>query len=279
MRFVPNKAFPHPVLSDDSDDYIGRKFQAALKFAIDRTNCNPSLHVQCRLSDESLSGLVRSNKAHYVVEIYCARTLLRRITKSNKPDFEIQFERGAVDGRVEINAFVACNKQVNAFHSDNFNPEFGTGASFNLEPGDVLAVQKPIYYWWDTEQVRPIGTVFELVESEQPKPGTFSVLWDEEKIQIRVRKDAMQGIESLRRTEEKKPMLLMSVYFPTLIETLRVMADPDADDDHGEKKWFRAIQHKISEKGISLSDSDFLKHAQELLGLPLTGIIPSNMRK
>lgn len=279
MRFVPNKAFPHPVLSDDSDDYVGRKFQAALKFAIDRTNCNPSLHVQCRLSDESLSGLVRSNKAHYVVEIYCARTLLRRITKSNKPDFEIQFERGEIDGRVEIHAFVACNKQVNAFHSDNFNSEFGTEASFNLEPGDVLAVQKPIYYWWDTEQVRPIGTVFELVESEQPKPGTFSVFWEENKIQIRVRKDEKRGVESLLGTQDKKPMLFMSVYFPTLIETLRVMADSDAEAVHGEKKWFRAIQHKIDEKGISLSDSDFLKHAQELLGLPLTGIIPPNPRK
>lgn len=272
MKFAENKAFPHPVLSKSSDDYIAREFQAAFKFAADAKTHQPILRVKCTLSDEALEGLLRAGQAEFAIETYCSQTFLRRIDKSREAEFQVAFERGGLHGRVELNAFVVCAAQVSAFRSPNFNLEFGAGAAFDLEPGDVLAVQAPVSYWWDVEQIRPIGTVFELVESSAPKPGSFVMSWEEDKIQIGMRKDDKDRFAAARMTREKKPTLLMSVYFPALMETLRVMADPDVD--HGDKKWCQAVQHKLGEKGLELSADKILSIAQELLGMPLNGIIP-----
>ena len=276
MKFAENKAFPHPVLSKHSDDYMAREFQAAFRFAVDAETYAPTLRVKCTLSDEALEGLVRAGQAEFAIETYCAQTFLRRIAKSRESEFQVAFERGAIHGRVELNAFVVCNGHVSAFGSPNFNPEFGASAVFNLEPGDVLAVQSPVSYWWDLEQIRPIGTVFELVESGTPKPGSFVVSWEDQHIKIEMRKDDKNRFATARKIREQKPALLMSVYFPALVETLRVMADEE--DDHSDKRWFQAIQHKMNEKGLELSPDKALGIAQELLGMPLNGII-SRMEK
>lgn len=272
MKFAENKAFPHPVLSNLSDDYIDRNFQAAFKFAVDAEARAPTLRVKCTLSDEALEEMLRSGQAEFAIETNCPQTFLRRIDKSRASEFGIAFERGNLHGRVELNAFVVCAARVSAFRSPKFNPEFGANAAFNLEPGDVLAMQAPVHYWWDVEQIRPIGTIFELVESAAPKPGSFAVSWEEDKIQIRMRRDDKDRFATARRTREQKPTLLMSVYFPALMETLRVMSD--SEGDHGDKKWFQAIDYKMREKGLELSPDKILNIAQELLGMPLNGIIP-----
>lgn len=270
MKFIPNKAFPHPVLSTASQDYKDADFQAAFQWKDHKT-----LRVRCNLGDNSLRALVQSGKAGYAIEINCPWTFLRRIykPKTQKSDFEIQFADGELHNRVELNAFVICNQRTGNFQSPNFNSEFGENATFDLMPGDVLAQQETRYFWWNLGHIRPIGTVFFLVESDEPKPGTFLVSWEEEKILIQMRKSEKSQFEAARKTREKKPTLLMSVYFPVLVETLRIMAEEA--DDHMEKKWFQAIRYKLDEKSIVLSESsDFLKHGQELLGLPLKNILP-----
>ena len=273
MRFAENKAFPHPVLSKSSDDYVAREFQAAFRFAVDEETRAPILRVKCTLSDETLEGLVLAGRAGFAIETYCSQTFLRRIDKSRAAEFQAAFAPGDLHGRVELNAFVVCDDHVSAFRSPNFNPEFGENAAFDLKPGNVLAVQAPVCYWWDVEQIRPIGAVFALVESAAAKPGSFLVSWEEDKIQIGMRKDDKDRFAAARMTREQKPTLLMSVYFPALMETLRVMTE-DSEVDHSSKKWFHAIRHKLGEKGLELSPDKTLSIAQELLGMPLNGIIP-----
>lgn len=269
MKFAENKAFPHPVLSKFSDDYIGRDFQAAFKF--DAATGAPTLRVRCTLSDEALEQALKSGQAEFAIETHCPQTFLRRIDKSHENEMEINFEKGCLHGHVELNAFVVCTARISKFRSPNFNSEFGANATFDLEPGDVLAMQPPFSYWWDMEQIRPIGTIFELVESAVPKSGSFIVSWDENKIQIGMRKNDRERFAIARQIREKKPILLMSVYFPALMETLWVMCDED--DDHKDKKWFQAIMYKINEEGLELSPDRILNIAQELLGMPLNGII------
>lgn len=276
MKFAENKAFPHPVLSEYSDDYIDREFQAAFRFAGNADTGGALLSVRCSISDEVLTALVQSGQAEFVIETHCQQTLLRRICKSREADFQIPFAKGDLHGRVELNAFVVCLDDMPAFSSPNFNSEFGKDVTFRLEPGNVLAVQSPVFFWWDIEQTRPIGAVFQLVDDDSLKPGAFSVFWEEQKIQIRMRREEKRRFETARGMSDKKPTLLMSVYLPTLMETLRVMAEPSGV--HEDKKWFRAIQYKLDEKGESLSaDSDFLRIAQELFGMPLVGILPPPM--
>lgn len=271
MKFAENKVFPHPVLSEYSDDYVDRGFQAAFRFGIDEGE--PTLQVKCSLSDEALSDLVKAKQASFAVEVVCAQTFLRRIKKSQELNFGLKFNRGDLHGRVDLNAFVVCLHNLSAFRSPNFNLEYGESAAFDLDPGSVLAIQHPVSYWWDVHHIRPLGTVFDLEESSEPKPGSFLVSWEEEKIQIRMRHDDLNRFQAARGQREKRPILLMSVYFPTLIETLRVMAE--SPDEYENKKWFRAIQYRLDEQDLILSGDKALSVAQALLRMPLNGIIPN----
>lgn len=273
MKFVANKAFPYPVLSEYSDDYVNRAFQAALKFEVSEEG-RPSLRIKCTVSDEGIAKLIKSARAEFAIEVNCSQTFLRRIKRSQEPEFQFAFEKGDLHGRVELNAFVICLDYIPKFISPNFNEEFGENPSFHLEPGNVLAVQNPVWYWWDTEQIQPISSVFELVESNQPSADSFMVSWEEQKIQVMMRKDEKIRFEAARKNASQKPFLLMSVYFPMLMQTLQMMAEPDSNIE--EKKWFHAINYKLNEKQIELTcDSDFLEIAQKLLGMPLKGILPS----
>jgi len=274
MQFILNKAFPHPVLASHSQDYTDVGFQAAFWWSEERENRKWILQVRCELGDQSMERLIESGKAKYAVEVVCPQTFLRRTAKprGRKSSFEIPFGYGDLHGWVYLNAFVICCEPIQNFRSHHFHQEFGANAFFDLEPGDVLALQAPLQYSWDTEQIRPIGTVFELVKSDKPKNGTFLVSWESEKIQIQMRENDKQRFEVARRTREKKPSLIMSVYFPTLLETLRTMSE---GSEYEEKKWYQTIQYKLNEKDIELSrDSDFLKIGQKLLGFPLGKFLP-----
>ena len=65
----------------------------------------------------------------------------------------------------------------------------------------------------------------------------------------------------------------MSVYFPALIEALRAMATDRLTFEN--RKWYRAIEHKLNVLKISIPEQDdYLKVAQQLFQNPLVKIFP-----
>lgn len=273
MRFTLNKAFPYPVLSEYSDDYGDRAFQVAFK-PFDIQDGTVTLSVKCTLSDEALKGLVEKGDAAYAIEVYCPKTFSRTIEIAGQESFSIDYAVGDFHGLMEINAFVVCRQPVFGFHSPNFDSEFGEGTTFDFRPGDVLAVQAPRSFWWDTAQTQPITTVFQLGEDANLEPGTFGTSWLEDKIRILLRPEDERRFQQARTDPDRKPSLLAAVYCPVLVETLREMATSD-DPLMEDKRWYNAINYKLQEEGIQLNkDSDFWKLAQKLLRQPLNGILP-----
>ena len=103
MKFIPNKSFPHPVLSDYSDDYQNSQFQAAIKPLMQ----TDALLVKVRfmLSDEAITNLIKKGDAVYVVEVVCPQTFQRRVSKSSKTEMDIEFEEGQLFGETDIILF------------------------------------------------------------------------------------------------------------------------------------------------------------------------------
>ena len=83
-----------------------------------------------------------------------------------------------------------------------------------------------------------------------------------------MRPEVKKKFDKLRDLREKQPVLLTSVYLMAVTETLRMMANNDEQDR--EKRWFRAIEHKLNEQNIQLNDnSEFASIAQQILDWPL----------
>lgn len=273
MKILPTKTFPHPVLWRNADDYVRRQFQATLQFEV--RDHVPVLSFNFTINEERIAELLRENKASYSVEIYCPTTFVRQsFCPSDSIVDEFALNKGDLYGRVEVNAFVICTEPVNNYSSPNFNSEFGN-VTFDLQPGDVLAEAGTEVYFWDTELSKPLSTVFTLDANAQIPPGTFELDTSGEKVKIQIRPKDKKRFEQLRVAN--KPLALFA-YFPVVADVLRQMQESE-NGENEEKKWHRAIIHKINESGKDLKSSEPFELAQELLKRPLKhllSVIPSS---
>lgn len=268
MKILPNKTFPHPVLSKHADDYPKRQFQPTLDFALEGDA--PVLSATFQLNEDKILSLVQGGKAAYVVEILCPTTYVRRVFSTSDDSVVCKMENRELHKQVEVNAFVACTADIKGFSSPNFNEEFGS-AAFDLQAGDVLAAAPPLYYWWDTDFRAPLHSVIELVANRAVERGMIVVNTDGQKIQIMMNEDDKQRFNHMRQSADLKPYAML-VYFSALAEVLRRMMGDSEDPD---KKWYRAVEYKLTGMGKRIDkSSDPFALAQELLRKPLGFILP-----
>lgn len=279
MKILPNKTFPHPVLSQHADDYPKRKFQPALDFVLEGdipvlTVTFNDAKTGVRLNEEKILGLVKDAKADYVVEINCPTTYLRRVFSTREDVLVCRLGSRELHRQVEVNVFVISTSGVEGFSSPNFNAEFGD-SSFNIEAGDVLAVAPVYYYWWDTGFRAPLSSVFELVASSAVGRGRIAVDTGGEKIRILMHEEDKQRFNIMRSSSDSKGHA-MFVYFSALAEVLRRMM---AGDEEENSKWYRAVEHKLGELGkqIDKSSSNPFELAQDLLRDPFGFILPPKL--
>jgi len=271
MKWVANKTFPHPVLSErgpaSGRDYIDQKFQmtSELTRSEDRS---VHLELSFTLSEQSLLRLIHQNKARYAVEVHCRKTYVRRLLSSAKSKFSETFPKGELHDLVEISPYIVCIDYVKGHSSKTLHPEFGKNAAYGFVPGDVLAIAHPTSHPVNSDFAKTIGSVFVLQPSANMQKGEFDITWDEEKIHILVHRKDAHRLATLQNNRQMLPFLLASVPLITVAETLRIMAmEPDA---HTGKKWFKVIQYKLNEKEIELNDSSsFHRIAQQLLAFPV----------
>ena len=268
MKILPNKTFPHPVLSQHADDYPKRGFQPTINFSLQ--DDSPVLDVHFQLNEEKILSLVENGKAAYVMEILCPATYLRRIFHTCEKSVQCKFGERELYKQVEVNAFVTCTESAEGFSSPNFNKEFGD-AKFELRAGDVLAAAPPQYYWWDTSFRAPLHSVVDIVADRTVSRGMSVIDTSGQKIQIRMCESDKGRFAVMRQSKELK-RYAMFVYFSAIAEVLRRMVAGGEDES---TKWYRAVEYKITAMGKKIDQSaDPYMLAQELFRKPLSFILP-----
>lgn len=231
----------------------------------------PVLSFNFTINEDGIVKLLQENKATYSVEIYCPTTFVRRIFRTNKISDEFVFNKGDLYRKVEVSAFVVCTEPVKNYFSPNFNKEFDE-SKFDLHPGDVLAATDTEVYYWDTELMAPLSSVFNLVANDQVAKGMFEIDTSADKVNIQMHTEDKSRFEKMRDSNELKSFALFT-YFPVVAEVLRQMKDGESDSSK-DKKWYRAIHYKIDELGKNLESAEPFVLAQELLKKPLKYILP-----
>ncbi len=250
---------------------MNREFQVTPNLEI-QSDESVLLTLTCELSEKSLLQLIDKSKAEYAVEVHCRKTYVRHLLSRKNKQFSFKFPRGTLHERVEISAYIVCTDNVTGHTSTALHPEFGKNAKFNFVPGDVLARMYPTVYWVEPEFAKKIGSIFELHPSDKIPRGSFSIGWDEPKVQILMHSTDAAKFKGLQSSQHMLPYLLASVCLIAVTETLRIMVLEE--NAYSEKKWFHVISHKINEKGIKLKENTtFSELAQELLDFPVGRIL------
>lgn len=271
MKWLPNKTFPHPVLSDGNvpameRDYVQRCFQPTDTMMLKGGEIK--LDVSFKMSEQSLLDLVAQGKAKYVVEIHCRETFLRRTLAAQENRITHVFQKGDLQGGVDISFYLVAMTEIRGHASETIHSEFGSNSSFDFSPGSVLAIAEPATYWFDMDPVRAIGSIIDLVP-EDGHGDNFSVKLGKDKIQVIMNKEDAKFFTSMQNNKSQQGIALSAICFPVFLQVLHLMNN-DIDGEHEGKRWYYVIKQELANKRIDLDKNpNLLEVAQQLLDSPV----------
>ena len=274
MKFVKSKSWPWPVLRPYSYDYPRSEFQSFVD--LDKLEDSTQLHLKAEfyLGDRNLRQLVEKERAKYALLISCSTTHSRRYLESETSPIEWYAENGWLTGRIEITPFIVAHRQIDNFRASNWHEDYAD-RSFAIEPGSVLAVDKPSVHWVESASETPISSIFQIAHDQTVERGTWKcdMYRDPDFVTLLLHPDDYAHFQDARRQANKMEtaMYIMNgIYLPALAWLL-VEADRAGEDELSERRWFDALNAALSRAEcveIGAEDANRLLDAQSILERP-----------
>lgn len=272
MKYDEQKIFPHPVLRPNINDYTNSEIQSKIEFTLNEANF-VDIAITFDLSSQDIIKKIIEGYAQFAVTIKCRKTFFMQTKTFSKSNEKISIHSKNLKGEVIVSTYVVCKKSIFQYSPIDMNSEFGD-KSFDLSPGDILAMDIPKVVFFDRENFKPFTSMIELVSMDTIDKNLFELEFDEEKIQILLNSATKEQIDSARNNSESQSILLNSLYFSTIAEAIRLIKDEHEKEDFIEKKWGRVLKAKIDSLGGTSQSPIIL--TQKLLDKPLGHLIRNN---
>lgn len=265
-----NISLPYPVLGIQDD--IGGKFSATIK--IEKVKRAYSVTVNYILTNVDIEQLVADGKAEYLCEIKCAATKQRVCVSSSEATQQFSIPSNWVCGDIEFSFFVVVTESIIDYSNGEFNEDY-LDYTFNLEPGDFLAITHSVHYDAEIEYHR----LHALSSFMRIAPGGE----DDTEIQFLLNKPYITITlpralyDDYNEVTFKRPERAAMVH-ASIVNNALLYALYNMKGDNSEKLWARTIRHKVAHenefKGLSLDNpEDFYLIANGLLKDPFNRMI------
>jgi hypothetical protein len=272
MRISHGTRFPHPVLSEETNDYTNGKFSVDLRVSESRITGKVTVAYSVELAEDALDELLKNEQAMLGLFIVCRRTYYNELHQIENGSGHIEFSKGELRGDVVFRPVICATREIYSFSAPNLHEEF-SGVDWSFRPADVLALGTELVIDVGLDKLAPMETIFNLVEKNDVPNGETQIFLDDEKIGICADKDTCRGIHAMRGSGVGKLALLNGVYLPAVMQTLTaVAAEPGS---YADRRWFAVFSAKCSHLGISLEDDEVHANAQKLLCKPLGSMLKS----
>jgi|SRR5208283_516334 len=272
--FIKPRQFPHPVLSDFSDDLVGCDFQASLLPSVTSStyNFNASFITSC----SDLQSLINTGKACYAVHIECAKTRYRTLHKSDAGVFSFSIPAARLDGTVELSCFILAEDNIDGYSSSFFHSDYA-GASFRIMQGDILAVAENKSFEADKqiEEIKNIPSIFSIQPNKNEEAPPLDVGLGTHKIVIFLSEDNFSRYQLLKGNRDMSPIFFQMLIMPALVFVLEILKKkPEDVEDFDDKRWYKVLSKKLAEAGYKITELDdnpdsSVQIAQKLVGEPL----------
>lgn len=230
-----NVTFPYPVLGS-FDDILPAPAEPVVKFSKDKKNYH--FVIELSYDNEDIENLVKYDFADYVCEVSCDATRYRTCVKGKDLNFNIDVPRRSVAGRINFACTITVKKPINNYVNKGFHPDY-YGHTFNMEPGDLLGMFAPFYYFADIkyDKLKAVGTFMEIVPTDDEWPST---ILDKDKIELRLPRTMYEQYRDKPAVNSKADILHASLVLNSLTYALCRI------DLYSEKKWAQTIEYRIN---------------------------------
>lgn len=229
-----NVTFPYPVLGS-FDDILPAPQEPTVDVSKDKVNYH--FDIKLKYENKDIERLVNEDFADYVCEVTCEATRFRKCRKGKSTHFEIDIPRRAVAGRIIFSCTITVKRTILDYVNSGFHSDY-SGHTFNMEPGDLLAMFTPFYYIADIkyDKLKAVGTFMEIVPTDDEIPST---VLDKNKIELRLPQVLYNQYKDNPDVSSKPDILHASLVLNSLIYALCKI------ENYAKKKWAETIFYRI----------------------------------
>lgn len=264
--------FPNPVLINNNMDYNDSTFDVILENSSidnDLLKLNLKYEIEC----SSLAEFIKEGKAKAIIKIQSVGTPYREIFEfGNKRELLISINKNNLAKKISIEGYIIASDNIKNFHPAELNELFFKSQIFNIRKGDILALHPGYSLPLDSSELEgPVASIFQIIKNEELKESVDVILdTDTEKINIHLNTMTYESYMKIRSQKVLDKYLAAAIVLPALTEALFYIAsdeqNPDKPSDYENKRWYRQIKNKITEKNLSFDGKSITSVASSLLG-------------
>lgn len=267
--------FPHPVLG--VGDAVGPKPPVIAQISEEKDDFVINIIVD--IHNDDILKLIHDGYAAFACEIDCPSTFFRDIFYPQDTTFEIRVKRKDVAKRVNVDFTVTVTKSIKSYTNSEFHSDY-QGFSFDLEPGDLLALVK-MHYDADIryDKLQSAGSFMTIVPGHDERNTHYYL--NNSKIEIQL----PQTLYDDYRVSFSGPGKHASIFHSSIVLNALVFALLNyEDEEHGNTLWARTLKYRLEleprlrEYADVLENKDPMKimeFAQALLDNPYKKLLES----
>lgn len=271
---VDYKHFPHPVLSNDRDDYIESSFDSSLE--INHIADKLEFKVNCSLKNDDIKKLIIDGKANIIYRIESPQTMYRDVYNMELGDNKFYINENCLKGKITVESYIVAMKDINDFRSEDFHGDY-EDLTFNLIRSDILAIGEKNNFRLDKdiEELYNIPSIF-LISRVDDENQDMRISFEGDKINILLCNEDYINQQNLSNIPKYQPILHSMIIMPALIYLFTELRDEPYErfEELSEKRWFKSLDSVLRKVDLSLDQFDIrqetpYKLAQLILDYPL----------
>lgn len=263
------RLFPYPLLAPWTQDYVGASFGVDVPEAVLNNGREIKLEVVFRICSDTLSSLIKNERASYAVEVSCPRTFARS-THLTPAESQLLLDARDFDEEILLTPYVVSTDAIEGFSSPEHASEWSEHrpGGFSVPVSGILAVGNNMRV---ILRESGVSSVIDLIANPSVAEGTFDVQLDDERVKIHVPvtdKERIEAVRTRRGSSVEFAALFPGLYLHAVAEALRNMSD------YENTRWAFTVRSALERSGNGAVDaellrSDALRYAQEIMEQPI----------
>ncbi len=255
MKFDNQRAFTHPVLRKNNDDYIEGSFKTNIKIDdVKKTTSTIKVTISFDLDIDEINLLFSENLIEYVVVCVCVKSFYRESFMFNKAKENIiEIKKEYCRDTIKFESYIVAKEKIKRFKCNKINKEF-VQKEFTFEQGTVLAQNQEIDFICRNEKFKNLQSLLRFEVDANLNVGQWNFDIDLDHPRIKVSSDQYKIIDENKRLK----VVFANTFLPMIVMEL---IEKFENEDY---EWCQLIREKIYEIDPNFSSDDDLPYYKKL---------------